>query len=251
MSSLADERSTSSCSRLGRIPRPHRAGQRIVGHGRPSLPQPHRRALGPPSSRWHAVSRLVAMDSAARFGTARRARCHDRPRPRPACPIRGDESAAWDLSSPAVANGTSYRTSYACTLPPNGRDTLESDLRGNYQTFTASFGIHDDSRDRSRHDVDEVELADLPCFGRRTRLVWHKRRWKCPNPAYRVVTFTEIERIDVPEADITRCWRCASRPTSPRRHPAAGQRQCEHRCRSCRAARRRARPAPARVAPRA
>ena len=31
------------------------------------------------------------------------------------------------------------------------------------------------------HDVDEVELADLPCFGRRTRLVWSKRRWRCPN----------------------------------------------------------------------
>jgi transposase len=55
-----------------------------------------------------------------------------------------------------------------------------------------------------RHDVDEVELADLPCFGRRTRLVWHKRRWKCPNPACRVVTFTETdERIASPEAAVT------------------------------------------------
>ncbi len=37
-----------------------------------------------------------------------------------------------------------------------------------------------------RHGIDEVELADLPCFGRRTRLVWLKQRWRCPNPTCRV-----------------------------------------------------------------
>ena len=41
---------------------------------------------------------------------------------------------------------------------------------------------------RARHGVDEVELVDLPCFGRRTRLVWRKQRWRCPNPTCRVVT---------------------------------------------------------------
>jgi transposase len=30
-------------------------------------------------------------------------------------------------------------------------------------------------------DRPEVELVDLPCFGRPTRLVWHKHRWRCPN----------------------------------------------------------------------
>jgi hypothetical protein len=30
-------------------------------------------------------------------------------------------------------------------------------------------------------DRPVVELADLPCFGRPTRLVWRKRRWLCPN----------------------------------------------------------------------
>ena len=55
-----------------------------------------------------------------------------------------------------------------------------------------------------RHDVDEVELADLPCFGRRTRLVWHKQRWRCPNPACRVVMFTKTDpRIAAPAAAIT------------------------------------------------
>jgi transposase len=55
-----------------------------------------------------------------------------------------------------------------------------------------------------RHGINEVELADLPCFGRRTRLVWLKQRWRCPNPARRVVTFVESdERIAADRAAIT------------------------------------------------
>ena len=30
-------------------------------------------------------------------------------------------------------------------------------------------------------DRYQVELIDLPAFGRWTRLVWHKRRWRCPD----------------------------------------------------------------------
>ena len=29
-----------------------------------------------------------------------------------------------------------------------------------------------------RHGVREVVLVDLPCFGRATRLVWRKQRWR-------------------------------------------------------------------------
>jgi transposase len=29
-------------------------------------------------------------------------------------------------------------------------------------------------------DTRPVTLVDLPCFGRPTRLVWHKHRWRCP-----------------------------------------------------------------------
>jgi transposase len=29
-------------------------------------------------------------------------------------------------------------------------------------------------------DIRRVRHVDLPCFGRRTILVWHKRRWSCP-----------------------------------------------------------------------
>ena len=55
-----------------------------------------------------------------------------------------------------------------------------------------------------RHGIDEVELTDLPCFGRRTRLVWSKQRWRCPNQACRVVTFVESDaRIAADRAAIT------------------------------------------------
>ena len=42
-----------------------------------------------------------------------------------------------------------------------------------------------------RKDSDEVELVDLPVFGRPARLVWHKRRWECPDGSCRVRSFTE------------------------------------------------------------
>lgn len=54
------------------------------------------------------------------------------------------------------------------------------------------------------HDRLEVELIDLPCFGRQTRLIWSKQRWRCPNVACRVVTFVETdERIADSRAAMT------------------------------------------------
>ena len=35
-------------------------------------------------------------------------------------------------------------------------------------------------RPAHRHGVREVELVDLPVFGRPARLVWRKQRWRCP-----------------------------------------------------------------------
>lgn len=34
------------------------------------------------------------------------------------------------------------------------------------------------------HSKDQrmVTLVDLPCFGKCTRHLWHKRRWRCPDP---------------------------------------------------------------------
>jgi len=41
-----------------------------------------------------------------------------------------------------------------------------------------------------------VRLVDLPAFGRPARLVWHKRRWRCPAGDCAVGSFTEVdERI--------------------------------------------------------
>ena len=49
------------------------------------------------------------------------------------------------------------------------------------------------------HDDVDFELVDLGCFGRRTRLVWSKSRWRCPNPNCEVVTFVETnDRIESP-----------------------------------------------------
>jgi transposase len=41
------------------------------------------------------------------------------------------------------------------------------------------------------HGRREVELVDLPVFGRPARLMWDKQRWRCPNELCAVVTWTE------------------------------------------------------------
>ena len=40
-------------------------------------------------------------------------------------------------------------------------------------------------------DRPVVALVDLPCFGRRTRLVWRKHRWRCPERSCPVGSWTE------------------------------------------------------------
>ena len=40
-------------------------------------------------------------------------------------------------------------------------------------------------------DRPVVELVDLPCFGRPTRLIWHKHRWTCQAVACPVGSWTE------------------------------------------------------------
>jgi transposase len=39
-----------------------------------------------------------------------------------------------------------------------------------------------------------VELVDVPCFGRSTRLVWHKRRWSCLEETCATGSWTEENR---------------------------------------------------------
>ncbi len=40
-------------------------------------------------------------------------------------------------------------------------------------------------------DMRPVELVDLAAFGRQAVLVWHKRRWRCPEQSCEVGTWTE------------------------------------------------------------
>jgi transposase len=42
-------------------------------------------------------------------------------------------------------------------------------------------------------DRDRVVLIDLPCFGRRARLLWRKRRWRCPTVSCATATWTETD----------------------------------------------------------
>jgi transposase len=50
----------------------------------------------------------------------------------------------------------------------------------------AACGTRARIKDRAR-----VVLTDLPCFGRQARLVWHKRRWRCPQASCAVGSWTE------------------------------------------------------------
>ena len=53
-------------------------------------------------------------------------------------------------------------------------------------------------------DRDRVPLTDLPCFGRRAVLVWHKRRWRCPQPSCPNGSWTEtVPAIAPPRLKLT------------------------------------------------
>ena len=53
-------------------------------------------------------------------------------------------------------------------------------------------------------DRPVVELVDLPCFGRPTRLVWRKHRWACPDPDCETRSWTgEHRRVAPPRAAMT------------------------------------------------
>ena len=57
------------------------------------------------------------------------------------------------------------------------------------------------AQSKDRHDVT---LVDLPLFGRRTRTVWRKRRWFCPDPDCARGSWTETdEAIAAPRQVLT------------------------------------------------
>lgn len=54
-------------------------------------------------------------------------------------------------------------------------------------------------------DRPNVELVDLPCFGRPARLVWRKHRYVCPEAACPTGSWTHVdERIAAPRVALTR-----------------------------------------------
>jgi transposase len=63
----------------------------------------------------------------------------------------------------------------------------------------SNCGVLTQMKDRSA-----VELVDLPCFARATRLIWHKCRWKCAEPSCPVGSWTERDsRIAAPRMVLT------------------------------------------------
>jgi len=54
------------------------------------------------------------------------------------------------------------------------------------------------------HDRDNVELVDLPCFGRAARLVWRKQRWRCRQGSCPATSWTVHDpRIAAPRAALS------------------------------------------------
>jgi len=60
-------------------------------------------------------------------------------------------------------------------------------------------------------DRPPVLLVDLPCFGRPTRLVWRKHRWRCPDACVASWTGEDIELAPPRAALTTRAGRWACR----------------------------------------
>lgn len=74
-------------------------------------------------------------------------------------------------------------------------DEANGPLRIHVETRTARPVCEQCSSPAWVKDRPVVELVDLPCFGRPPRLVWHKRRWSCPNAVCPAGSWTEEARV--------------------------------------------------------
>jgi transposase len=82
----------------------------------------------------------------------------------------------------------------------------------------ASCGVRAEAHDRM-----PIAIRDLACFGRPARLVWHKRRWRCVEPACDAKTWTE--RSDHVDAQVVLTRRAgveACRQVGENARPVAG-----------------------------
>lgn len=92
-------------------------------------------------------------------------------------------------------------------------DDPSTPLRVHVETTTELVGCAGCGTPARVKDRRTVAQVDLPAFGRPAVLVWHKRRWSCPDDDCEIGTFTEIDkRIAAPRARVTDRagrWVCA------------------------------------------
>jgi transposase len=73
------------------------------------------------------------------------------------------------------------------------------------------------------HERMTVEIRDLPCFGRPARLVWVKRRWRCPELACPAKSWTEhSDAVDAQVVLTRRAGGEACRQVGAHARPVAG-----------------------------
>lgn len=77
-------------------------------------------------------------------------------------------------------------------------------LRVHVESFVDQAWCRECGCRASVKDRPTVEFVDLPCFGRPTRLVWHKHRWWCREFACPAGSWTILDsRIAAPRAALT------------------------------------------------
>lgn len=83
-------------------------------------------------------------------------------------------------------------------------DEAGEPLRVHVETTATTVGCSECGTRAWLKDQRPVALVDLPAFGRPAVLVWHKRRWLCPEAACEARTFTETQpAIAAPRAGVT------------------------------------------------
>jgi transposase len=83
-------------------------------------------------------------------------------------------------------------------------DEGDGSLRVHVESRLDQGWCHECGARASVKDRPVVEFVDLPCFGRSTRLVWHKHRWRCREPGCLAGSWTVVDpRIAWPRAALT------------------------------------------------
>ncbi len=85
-----------------------------------------------------------------------------------------------------------------------GEDGPEGEARIHVETTVDRTGCPSCGSVATIKDRPTVDLVDLSLQGRTARLVWHKRRWECPDEDCKTSSWTEVdERIAAPRQSLT------------------------------------------------